>query len=546
MTPKLSIGVVLGVAMLLRVPFVGEGLPCRYNSDEAKRIQTAVDMVAEGSLNPGWFGHPGQTIIYPLAGIVQSLYGLGRAGGRFDSREAFLGWYYSNPSVVFLSARVFMLVVALGVIALTILMAAEVGGSAAATLAGLAVAASPLHITQSTLARSSDIIMSGFLLLSTLLSIKIFRMGRVGIRPATLWLVYGLAGGMVGLSVASKYYGVFGATAIITAHFLTWGVDPGRLKLLVFSGVASLAGAFVAGPFLFLDFPSVLAAVAIENRAMHLSANGSGFLPDTVWLLDIIRRQGIGSVLFLFSAAGMALGLKRDWRESAIILGPPAFILLFLSALNLRWDRWTLGLVPFAAIYAGVFLSRMLEWSSRRRRPALWSAACIAFVVLGLSWNVRHSIRAVRYLGLPDSRELAGAWIEENVPPHSTLFVEVQGPQLDRREFRIVGGILASGNLPILDGASRGFLRPAPPTTIFNLRDIRDLRRAGVEYVILTNYERRFRESPYQDEYAREISLYNALHEIGIQVYSSSEEGRTKGPPIQILTLAPPRDRIDG
>ncbi|MEI2420875.1 hypothetical protein V6O07_11430, partial [Arthrospira platensis SPKY2] len=44
-------------------------LPYFAEMDEVIFVQPAVQMVAESSLNPGWFGNPGSTIFYPLSGL---------------------------------------------------------------------------------------------------------------------------------------------------------------------------------------------------------------------------------------------------------------------------------------------------------------------------------------------------------------------------------------------------------------------------------------------------------------------------------------------
>lgn len=43
-------------------------------------------MVVGGDLNPHWFGHPGSTVIYPLALLYGLIYVAGR--GQFDQPAA--------------------------------------------------------------------------------------------------------------------------------------------------------------------------------------------------------------------------------------------------------------------------------------------------------------------------------------------------------------------------------------------------------------------------------------------------------------------------
>ena len=43
-----------------------QNLPYDHEVDESTFVERAVYMVATGDMNPGWFGHPGSTVLYPL------------------------------------------------------------------------------------------------------------------------------------------------------------------------------------------------------------------------------------------------------------------------------------------------------------------------------------------------------------------------------------------------------------------------------------------------------------------------------------------------
>src|SRR5512143_49438 len=61
---------VIAAIMLAALPLylwgIRRDLPIRCEIDEPPFVQAARRIVATGSLNPGWFGHPGSTVIYPL------------------------------------------------------------------------------------------------------------------------------------------------------------------------------------------------------------------------------------------------------------------------------------------------------------------------------------------------------------------------------------------------------------------------------------------------------------------------------------------------
>ena len=54
-----------------------KALPYEPETDEPVFVQPAARIAATGDLNPHWFGHPGATVIYPLALAFRLLYGGG-------------------------------------------------------------------------------------------------------------------------------------------------------------------------------------------------------------------------------------------------------------------------------------------------------------------------------------------------------------------------------------------------------------------------------------------------------------------------------------
>ncbi|MEZ4642425.1 MAG: hypothetical protein R3E31_06750 [Chloroflexota bacterium] len=46
-----------------------QNLPYDHEVDESTFVERAVYMVETGDMNPGWFGHPGSYVLYPLTGL---------------------------------------------------------------------------------------------------------------------------------------------------------------------------------------------------------------------------------------------------------------------------------------------------------------------------------------------------------------------------------------------------------------------------------------------------------------------------------------------
>lgn len=55
---------------------IRKNLPYTAEANEGTFVSLAMHIAASGNLNPGWFGHPGSTVIYPLAGMYHTWYTL--------------------------------------------------------------------------------------------------------------------------------------------------------------------------------------------------------------------------------------------------------------------------------------------------------------------------------------------------------------------------------------------------------------------------------------------------------------------------------------
>ena len=79
---RAALGLILIAALGWRLNNIGFGLPSMYDPDEPIFMITALRMLAEGTFNPGWFGHPGSTTIYLVAAIDAAVASAGLIFGR--------------------------------------------------------------------------------------------------------------------------------------------------------------------------------------------------------------------------------------------------------------------------------------------------------------------------------------------------------------------------------------------------------------------------------------------------------------------------------
>ena len=69
---RLATGLFLLLLLAVTLHFLGLRRELSYVPlvDESAFVPRAMAIVVTGDLNPGWFGHPGSTLVYPLALVI--------------------------------------------------------------------------------------------------------------------------------------------------------------------------------------------------------------------------------------------------------------------------------------------------------------------------------------------------------------------------------------------------------------------------------------------------------------------------------------------
>ena len=542
--------VVITIGFSLRFAFIDDGLPFRYDVDEVHRMAIVMHMLSEKTLNPGWFGHPAQTVIYLLALVIGIFYFIANTFGAFSSPADFAAWYHADPTVLFMMGRFIIILSSIALIAVTALIGRRVYNARVALLAGFILAISPLHVYHSSLIRSSDIVMSLFMMLCLFFALKIYADKRSEIvqYPELSWAVtkpYLLAGLFLGLAVTSKFYGVFAASSIVAAHFMNKHSLKNSVMLLLLAMLASLFGAFISGPFMFLDFGTMIDDVFGEARETHLSATAPGFWVDILWFTQVLIKEGVGVVLFLFAVLGIALSCRARRNELIILLVSPVLLITFLAALSLRWDRWVLSLIPFLALFAAAFLDECFNKISNFSTQPIRLAAYLAVLILAIYSPANAALTEIKDLEKPDARDIAFKWICDHVKSGSGIFVEMHGPQLDRNSYRIVK-VGNDHRLRIIDSNSDGFNNVVPHGYYSNVSSLDDLSANGVDYVVLSSLEDRMKASRFPGLYKKELTKYQELFQSSELLFDTSAIPYIRGPRIEVYKINVLHNRSSG
>jgi len=421
---------IMAVSLGLRASHLAWGLPALLHPDEHRYIGPATIIVARGDLNPHYFENP-SVMIY-LASLLFWL--LTEQSILFHTMDEFLNLGIPDPRGDFLQMVALRGVVALAgtmTVLAAYLSGKELFGRRAGLFGACLLAVSFLHVRNSHYA-TNDMLATCFLAGSFLFSTRIYTRGRT-----TDYLLAGILGG---LGTSTKYNVGFFAVAILVAHLLRgrtmahlWESRTSTRHLrshlpMALAGFTSLA-AFVAGtPYSALDFPSFLADFRSQfgygGSLWHGQEAGS---PAIAFLLALI--QGYGLVPLALSLVGIAVGLRRSPRAIGLVASLPLCYFLFMANTQLFFARFALPLLPFLAVLGGFALARLVETV---RKPVHRGAFATLLLTLAVAQPLVLTLRHDLILGRPDTRLLATAWIDANLPEDSSLAMESYA-QLDAK-----------------------------------------------------------------------------------------------------------------
>ncbi|HEX6218667.1 MAG TPA: glycosyltransferase family 39 protein [Sphingomicrobium sp.] len=412
-----ALGLILAVALALRLFEVGFGLPSMYDPDEPFFILKAYEMIDGRTLNPHWFGHPGTTTLY-LVMIVEAGVALGGLLiGQWSSIDQFAAAVYADPGLIFIPARIAMVLIGVGCVWLTYALGRRTYGQATGLLAAGLLAINGLHIAWSQVVRT-DLMASLFMLACLSFAARAAEDGRLR--------SFVLGGVMVGLAAASKWPAASIAVALIGAAIglLRQGHEfRGTFRKLAVGGASSIATLFIVSPFLLLDWRKAVSDIFAEGKPAHLGHTGDGPWSNFLFYVD---GQVIGTMGWLGLAAIIA-GLWTTVRanRSARYTLLPAVVAYFalLAVQNLVWSRWILPLLPMLALLAAAGAMALVRAISNRvgGDARKWVLPAVAAVLLAPSGVGAWGAMRER---TNDTRDQAQAWVVRHVPAGSRVVVE--------------------------------------------------------------------------------------------------------------------------
>jgi 4-amino-4-deoxy-L-arabinose transferase-like glycosyltransferase len=400
------LGLVLVAGLSLRLWGIGWGLPNLYHADEGLTVRQALAFGA-GYLQPYEYVH---SPLLPY--IVTVLYGLhfllGLASGRFHSPSDLAVSFFNNPTPFYLLARLTSTVFGVAAILVAYALGMRAYGHRAGLVSALCVALSPALVRHAHYSQY-DIPMACLVLVALTL------LWRFAEEPdARRFLIASVA---VGLAIVMKYAAFplvvpFVVAVLWVAKHRHWSRRQ-VLSYLAWGGIVA-GGTFVAvSPYTVLDFHNFWSDVVLFQLATQVGY-GQAFSKILAYYASALTFEGLGLPLMIAGLAGLAYAIYR--RRSADLL-LASFAVSYLAVLllqRLTQPNYIVGVVPVLGILAALALDAI--WHALPARWARWWPAALLVLGVAVGPMAYRAYRVGQSFSWPDTRTMARAWIEANIP----------------------------------------------------------------------------------------------------------------------------------
>jgi 4-amino-4-deoxy-L-arabinose transferase-like glycosyltransferase len=498
---RVSLGLVLGAAAVLRFWALGHGLPHSPSVDEPEIVERALNMMRSGSLSPHpFYDYPTLYMYVQLAAYIVRFV-IGAMGGVWSSLAEI------DPAAFYVWGR--------GVSALvgtaTVLLVFQAGmrwGARHALLAAGLLAVLPLHV-QSSHYVLADAPATFFITLALVLTLAAHERGTVA---SFAW-----AGAAAGFAAATKYNGAIALLMPLLACAMTSRTQPSRLSCATAAVGASAAAFLIGAPYTVLDLPGFLNGFG--RLANHYQVGANPY--ETPWITYVKHLLiHFGYPAALLAVAGFCLAVVRIVKGPgrvrwAVLLVMPVMQFYMISRQQIVFARYLLPMVPMlcllaaTAVVSGVSLLRRYE-IPRAPRAALIAALTAA----ALARPAYTSISFDRLISQRDTAAAAYDWIEHNIPKGSSVVVE-------SRKLLLPPQVFKSENV--------GQLRS---------RTYEDYRARGVDYLVASSQS----FGPYLNEpqkHPDQYTDYMRIFEQSREVARFTPSPEHPGPELRIYKVIP-------
>ena len=493
--------------------------------DERYFVTPAAYIAASGDANPHWFGHPGSTVIYPLALAFRVREVVFHGAPLTGAAPSIAARFSVDPSSFYLMGRLWAMLFSLAALPLIFAIGRRVFGELVALLATALWALVPLAVQYGRITRTDSVALF-FALVTIWVCLRILE------RPSVAR--FAAAGVAAGLGVASRYF--LAALAVLLC--VTWlavrrrglewsaGDASARPRMLAVGVGAMVATLVLTTPYFFLDWHDAMASLSAETAA-RIPGQSAGVVQNLAFYVTTAIPSAISWLGLVAAVVGIGFALRKRTAATTLLCVWVLCVLAVISVLSVHWSRWVIPTLPILALfatYAVVTLARTV--AARLRHPAArrWALAAMAVgaVTLMAIGPADALVDLDRAQGESSTRVVAASWIEHHIRAGNGVAVEIKGPDLTGSRYHFVSHyVLAAAGT------------------------ITDYARDGYRYLVVNaNIARVYLTDPHR--YRTKAAFYDFLRDDTRRLADFHRDGAHGGPHLVLYDLGPsrhPRER---
>jgi hypothetical protein len=318
------------------------------------------------------------------------------------------------------------------------------------------------------------------------------------------------AAAATGVAFSTHYYCIFLALPLawsIVLRARRQGLGVVTRHLLVGAGASAIVF-FALSPFLLVEPLTALHDIRANREIVVDRAVMGGVFAPAIRYLQMLWLDSVGMPTVLLALAGIVWMTVVDWRRALFLLAFPLPFLAFIAN-TAPASRYLNPVLPFLALFAAWTIAK-LAGRPGARPIVFWGLLALAAAPAAIA-----SVRGGLFFRQADTRTLAQAWIEANIPAGSGVLVQPYSVVLTPSRDSLVE--ILTRNLGSADAASAKFqlqlsLNPYPQPAYrlvylgsggldadkryVTLEDLGGpgglarLRELGVAFVVLKRYNR--------------------------------------------------------
>jgi len=446
---RILFGILL-LAVVLRLWGIWHGYPYSYYSDEEHFVKRALSF-GSGDFNPHWFHKPA-FYMYLLFFEYGLFYLIGKMSGFFHSVNDFAVFYIKNPGPFYVIGRATTTMFSVGSIVFCYLSASQLINRKAGLLSALVLTLSFGHVMVAKDVKADTPCMF-FTIVSAYYLVCYMKDRRT--KDIIVSAVF------AGIGTATKYYSMVMLIPIFIAlmtNFTAWNMKSISHGLKIFSlcVFSFFFIYFVCSPFNFIDplgrkstFSKINNLTTKINSTMfhldgpidkkinspqnthHATRNHLSFVEGfKKYVFEL--HKGMGYVIWLTLLIGLILVITNSNRMIFIFFLLPlvvAMVSIFLYP-GYAQIRHQVILYPFLVLCSGVFFTKILDLLTVHKK---FGYSFLIILIIPLYYIINFNI----YISQDDSRNLAKAWIEAEIPSGSKILIDENGPRLNLSEKQI-------------------------------------------------------------------------------------------------------------